>query len=67
MCMQRGSWFNSVHVLTPGLEQTVRSSPKRPLRFVCLSPNRRTLAWGEFTERPKTNPAYDSLRDRSGC
>ena len=29
------------------------------------SPNRRTIAWDEFAERPSTNPSYESLRERS--
>lgn len=63
ICMQRGSWFNSVHVLTPGIDQMVHSSPSRPLRFVMLSLDKRTLAWSAFSARPKDTPTFASLKE----
>ncbi|TXT13206.1 hypothetical protein VHUM_01607 [Vanrija humicola] len=63
MCMQQGSWFNAAQVLAPGIESTTRATLARPLRFVRLSPNRRLLAWGEFSERTSHTPTFESLKE----
>jgi hypothetical protein len=63
ICMMRGSWFNAVHVLAAGIDQMAHSSANRPLRFVMLSPDKRTLAWNAFATRPKDTPTLASLKE----
>ncbi|GMK55300.1 hypothetical protein CspeluHIS016_0203560 [Cutaneotrichosporon spelunceum] len=63
ICMMRGSWFNAVNVLATGVDQMAHSSPSRPLRFVMLSPDKRTLAWSAFAARPKETPVFASLKE----
>jgi hypothetical protein len=65
ICMQQGAWFNAAHVLTPGMDVSVRASTSRPHRFVRLSPNRRTLAWAEYPQRLEEKPTFESLKDKS--
>jgi len=65
ICMQQGAWFNASLVLTPGIDVTARASQSRPHRFVRLSANRRTLAWGEYAQRLTEKPDYDDLKEKS--
>jgi len=63
-CMLQGNWFNAAVVLVPGITSSVKPKVERPLRFLRLSPNRRTIAWGDFAQRPAVDPTYDELRER---
>lgn len=62
--MLQGSWFNSAVVINSGVTSSVRPNQAKPLRFLRLSPNRRTIAWDEFASRSSAPPAYESLRER---
>ncbi|KAL7421273.1 hypothetical protein Q5752_004158 [Cryptotrichosporon argae] len=63
-CMIQGSWFNSANILLPGVHTSVRATSAKPLRFVRLHPNKRTIAWGEFAKRTDAPPSFESLRER---
>ncbi|KAK6906154.1 hypothetical protein I203_100138 [Kwoniella mangroviensis CBS 8507] len=62
-CMLQGGWFNSAQVIVPGVMSSVRPNAQKPLRFLRLSPNRRVIAWDEFSQRID-NPSFESLRER---
>ncbi|KAK4688356.1 hypothetical protein P7C73_g1754, partial [Tremellales sp. Uapishka_1] len=63
-CMLQGSWFNSAKVILPGVHCIMKPNSAKPLRFLRLSPNRRTIAWDDFAQREPPNPTFDSLRER---
>ena len=77
-CMLQGAWFNSCTVIVRGIISSQKANSAKPLRFVrlvshnehicrhssCQSPNKRTLAWGDFSHRPSPPPSYESLRER---
>ncbi|WWC91077.1 uncharacterized protein L201_006018 [Kwoniella dendrophila CBS 6074] len=62
-CMLQGGWFNSAMVNVPDILSNVKPNAQRPLRFLRLSPNRRVIAWDEFSHRIE-NPSFESLRER---
>ncbi|RKP15434.1 ELMO/CED-12 family-domain-containing protein [Piptocephalis cylindrospora] len=52
-CLLRGAWFPTPppFLLPPGSTVPSRSVRQRPWRYYRLSPDKRTLHWGEFSER----------------
>ncbi|WWC63902.1 uncharacterized protein I303_106507 [Kwoniella dejecticola CBS 10117] len=62
-CMLQGGWFNSAMVIIPGVFPSVKPNAQKPLRFLRLSPNRKIIAWDEFSHRID-NPPFESLRER---
>ncbi|WVQ81129.1 hypothetical protein IAT38_003251 [Cryptococcus sp. DSM 104549] len=62
-CMLQGSWFNSASVIVSDLTSVARTEPGKPLRFLRLSSNRRSIAWDDFPQRIES-PPFDSLRYR---
>ncbi|ORX39155.1 hypothetical protein BD324DRAFT_618673 [Kockovaella imperatae] len=63
-CMLQGNWFNSSAVIEPSVTPVVKAKPALPLRFVRLSPNKRSLGWGEYAHREPVNPPFESLKER---
>ncbi|RSH95186.1 hypothetical protein EHS25_000272 [Saitozyma podzolica] len=63
-CMLQGAWFNAANVIVQGVTVSARPSSSKPLRFLRLSPNRRTIAWGDFATREPVKPSFESLRER---
>ncbi|RXK38189.1 hypothetical protein M231_04563 [Tremella mesenterica] len=60
-CMLQGSWFNAATILIPGIQVGSKPNSSKPLRFLRLSSNRRTIAYSDFPSRTPTPPTYDSL------
>ncbi|KIR28517.1 hypothetical protein I309_02441 [Cryptococcus deuterogattii LA55] len=62
-CMLQGGWFNAASLLVPDVAVTARANPSKPLRFLRLSKDRKTIAWDDFTQRSGT-PSFESLTHR---
>ncbi|WVO22443.1 uncharacterized protein IAS62_003773 [Cryptococcus decagattii] len=62
-CMLQGGWFNAASLLVPDVAVMARANPSKPLRFLRLSKDRKTIAWDDFTQQSGT-PSFESLAHR---
>lgn len=62
-CMLQGGWFNAASLLVPGVAVMARANPSKPLRFLRLSEDRKTIAWDDFAQR-SGSPSFESLTHR---
>nr|KIR86243.1 hypothetical protein I308_03187 [Cryptococcus tetragattii IND107] len=62
-CMLQGGWFNTASLLVPDVAVMARANPSKPLRFLRLSKDRKTIAWDDFTQR-SGSPSFESLTHR---
>lgn len=62
-CMLQGGWFNAARLLVPGMVVMAKANPSKPLRFLRLSEDRKTIAWDDFEQR-SGSPSFESLTHR---
>ncbi|KIR63916.1 hypothetical protein I314_02697 [Cryptococcus bacillisporus CA1873] len=62
-CMLQGGWFNAASLLVPNVAVMARANPSKPLRFLRLSKDRKTIAWDDFTQQ-SGSPSLESLTHR---
>lgn len=64
-CLLRGAWFPTPPAFLLPLGSTVpsRSVRQRPWRYYRLSPDKRTLHWGEFSEKTGSDSSQSATED----